>query len=153
MIKFRTMNNGSGDQRHRDHVRNLIKENTHPADLGASSLKLESDPRVTVLGRILRKFSLDELPQLINVLQGEMSVVGPRPSMTYEYEMYQPWHNQRLTVLPGITGLWQVKARNQVSFNEMVFIDLEYIENLNLWMDVRILVQTPLEMLTGRGAG
>ena len=157
MLKFRSMRVGSdrGEKCdiHREYVRRLIRENAAPRDLGCHSLKLAGDPRITGLGRILRKLSLDELPQLINVLRGEMSLVGPRPSMPYEYELYAEWHKGRLSVLPGITGLWQVSARNQVPFSEMVQIDLDYIHKLSLWLDLKIVWLTPWEMLRGKGAG
>lgn len=153
MLKFRSMRLGSENHLHKEHVQRLIQEDTCPEDLGVKSLKLKSDPRITGLGRILRKLSLDELPQFINVLRGEMSIVGPRPSMPYEYELYKEWHAQRLQVLPGLTGLWQVTAHNQVPFSEMVRIDLDYIERMSLWLDLKIMIRTPVEMLRGRGAG
>jgi lipopolysaccharide/colanic/teichoic acid biosynthesis glycosyltransferase len=109
--------------------------------------------RITGLGKILRSLGLDELPQFINVLRGEMSLVGPRPPMPYEYELYNDWHKQRLSALPGITGLWQVKAHNQVSFDEMVQIDLDYIASMSLWLDLKIILLTPLEMLRVKGGG
>lgn len=151
MLKFRTMRAGSSQQSHREHVEKLIRNNLSPRDLGAESLKLPDDPRITTVGRWLRRLSLDELPQLFNVLRGEMSIVGPRPPLPYEYELYQPWHKQRLAVLPGITGLWQVTAHNLVSFDEMVRMDLEYIERMSLWLDLWVMVMTPMEMFTGAG--
>jgi lipopolysaccharide/colanic/teichoic acid biosynthesis glycosyltransferase len=151
MLKFRTMRAGSSQDSHRLHVEKLIRHNLSPKDLGAESLKLPDDPRITTIGRWLRRLSLDELPQVFNVLRGEMSIVGPRPPLPYEYELYQPWHKQRLSVLPGITGLWQVTAHNLVSFDEMVELDLDYIEHMNLWLDLRIMAMTPLEMFTGAG--
>jgi lipopolysaccharide/colanic/teichoic acid biosynthesis glycosyltransferase len=153
MLKFRSMHVGNHSEFHRKHVERLIRENVRPEDLGAPSLKIKRDPRVTGLGRWLRALSLDELPQFINVLQGEMSLVGPRPPLPYEYELYQDWHKHRLSVLPGITGIWQVTARNQVAFDDMVRLDLAYIETMSLWLDLTILVRTPLAMLTGKGGG
>jgi lipopolysaccharide/colanic/teichoic acid biosynthesis glycosyltransferase len=153
MLKFRSMRIGYDSQVHRQYVRRLIKENLRPQDIGARSLKLQNDPRVTPLGKILRALSLDELPQFINVLRGEMSLVGPRPPLLYEYELYDEWHKQRLQVLPGITGLWQATAHNLVSFDEMVRIDLAYIQSISLWLDLKIIVLTPLEMLRGKGGG
>ena len=96
---------------------------------------------------------MDELPQFLNVLLGEMSIVGPRPSLPYEYEVYEEWHKQRLSVLPGITGYWQVFAHNAVDFDAMVRMDLEYIRSINLWLDLRIMLLTPVEMITGKGFG
>jgi lipopolysaccharide/colanic/teichoic acid biosynthesis glycosyltransferase len=141
MLKFRSMRQNSDTQVHREHVQRLMRENVGPGEDGAKSLKLRSDPRITGLGKILRKLSLDELAPADHVLRGEMSLVGPRPPMPYEYELYNDWHKLRLQVLPGITGLWQVTARNQVSFQEMVQLDLYYIENMSLWLDLKIMVR------------
>lgn len=151
MLKFRSMRVNSDQQFHRDYVKSLIQNNTRPEDLGKDSLKMTSDPRITGLGKILRGYGLDELPQLINVLRGEMSIVGPRPSIAYEYEAYRPWHKDRLAVRPGITGLWQVTAHNQVSFDEMVQIDLNYIKAMNLFLDLKIMLLTPFEMIRKKG--
>jgi lipopolysaccharide/colanic/teichoic acid biosynthesis glycosyltransferase len=153
MLKFRSMRVDNDSRIHRDHVQRLIQHDLHPDQLGQTSVKLAHDPRVTPVGKLIRNLSLDELPQLLNVLRGEMSIVGPRPPVTYEYELYTDWHKRRLDVLPGITGLWQVTARNQVSFEEMVQIDLTYIQSMSLLMDVKIMVQTPLAMLSTKGAG
>lgn len=150
MLKFRSMRVNNDQDIHKNHVQSLIKNNTSPKDLGSDSLKLAADPRITGLGKLLRKYGLDELPQFINVLRGEMSIVGPRPPLPYEYEIYSNWHKQRLKVLPGITGLWQVSAHNTVPFDEMVKIDLSYIKNMNLWMDLRIMVYTPIEMMRAK---
>mgnify|MGYP000844270907 CR=1 FL=1 len=153
MLKFRSMRLENAPDIHREYVQKLIHENCSPEDLGANSLKLKSDPRITGLGRILRKYSLDELPQLINVLRGEMSIVGPRPSLPYEYEIYKEWHKRRLEVLPGITGLWQVYGHNTVCFDDMVRLDLNYIRRMSLWLDIKIIMKTPFEMLFGKGRG
>jgi lipopolysaccharide/colanic/teichoic acid biosynthesis glycosyltransferase len=115
--------------------------------------KIVSDPRVTQTGRLLRKSSLDELPQLINVLKGEMSLVGPRPPLPYEYERYSTWHRRRLMeVKPGITGLWQVNGRSRTTFDEMVRLDLEYVRSWSIWLDLKILLRTPAAVLSGEGA-
>ena len=106
------------------------------------AFKLKTDDRVTRLGRVLRKTSLDELPQLFNVLRGDMSVVGPRPPIPYEVEAYELWHRKRLDMKPGITGLWQVSGRNRLPFDEMVRMDLFYIENWSLLLDIKIILQT-----------
>lgn len=155
MLKFRSMRNGADAAVHKAHVTRLIQQNLAPAQLGKreGSLKLERDDRVTRVGAFLRRTSLDELPQLFNVLRGEMSLVGPRPPLGYEVAVYQEWHKRRLKALPGVTGLWQVRARNHVSFDEMVRLDLEYIEKQSLWFDLQIILRTPIAMLNGRGAG
>ncbi len=115
--------------------------------------KITNDPRITPLGRFLRKTSLDELPQFINVLKGEMSLVGPRPPIPYELENYDAWHRHRLLgKKPGITGLWQVKGRSKTTFDSMVRLDLQYIREWSLWLDVKLLLQTPLAVLRGKGA-
>jgi lipopolysaccharide/colanic/teichoic acid biosynthesis glycosyltransferase len=114
--------------------------------------KLTEDPRVTSFGKILRKTGLDEVPQFINVLRGEMSIVGPRPPLHYEYELYTERQKLRLGVLPGITGLYQVTARSQVTFEEMVAIDMEYIKRRSFWLDLTIMLKTPWVMITGKGA-
>ena len=153
MIKFRSMRVNADSTPHKEYVQSLIKQNTRPRDLGKETLKLEAeaDSRITGLGKFLRSFGLDELPQLINVLKGEMSIVGPRPSLDYELEVYEEWHKQRLAVLPGITGVWQVTAHNSVPFNEMVQIDMDYIQNASLWLDLKVMLLTPIEMLKKKG--
>lgn len=153
MLKFRTMKIENTSDLHREYVQKLIRENYSPEDIGRNSLKMKSDSRITGFGRFLRNTSLDEIPQFINVLRGEMSIVGPRPSLPYEFEVYQEWHKRRLSVLPGITGLWQVTAHNTVRFDDMVRIDLDYIERMNLVLDFLIVIKTPFEMLFGRGRG
>jgi lipopolysaccharide/colanic/teichoic acid biosynthesis glycosyltransferase len=153
MLKFRSMRLENNPDLHREYVQRLIRENVDPRELGNGSLKLKSDPRITGLGKILRKLSLDELPQLFNVLRGEMALVGPRPPLPYEYEVYAEWHKERLGVLPGITGLWQVKYHNTCCFDEMVRIDLEYIRTMSLLGDLKLMVLTPIEMIRGKGAG
>jgi exopolysaccharide biosynthesis polyprenyl glycosylphosphotransferase len=114
--------------------------------------KIRKDPRVTRVGRIIRKTSLDELPQLWNVLRGEMSLVGPRPPVPAEVEQYHPWQRNRLLAKPGMTGLWQVSGRSHVGFNDMVRLDFEYIERWSIWLDLRILVSTVLVVIRGYGA-
>jgi lipopolysaccharide/colanic/teichoic acid biosynthesis glycosyltransferase len=115
--------------------------------------KIVGDPRVTPVGHILRRTSLDELPQLINVLKGDMSLVGPRPPLPYELEVYDIWHKRRLMeAKPGITGLWQISGRSRVKFDDMVRLDLRYAQKWSLWMDIKILLQTPRAILSGEGA-
>jgi exopolysaccharide biosynthesis polyprenyl glycosylphosphotransferase len=156
MFKFRSMRADADDVAHREHVAQLIEENLQPEDLGENgraSLKMETDPRVTSIGQVIRKTSVDELPQLFNVLRGEMSLVGPRPALPYEADLYKEWHKRRFEVPPGITGWWQVKGRNRVSFDEMVRMDLHYIEHASVLFDARVLLQTPWAVISGKGAG
>ena len=155
-LKFRSMYVNSSATIHQEYVRSLIRgENgqhlvANPSD---QVFKIRHDPRVTPLGRILRKTSLDELPQLLNVLKGEMSLVGPRPPIPYELEAYDAWHRRRLLeAKPGVTGLWQVSGRSRTTFDEMVRLDLRYAKAWSLWLDLRILAQTPRAVLSGEGA-
>jgi lipopolysaccharide/colanic/teichoic acid biosynthesis glycosyltransferase len=122
-----------------------------PAGEAQPLFKLQSDRRVTPIGRVLRRFSIDELPQLINVWRGEMSLIGPRPALPYELELYQEWHRRRLDAAPGITGLWQVSGRNQLSFTDMVRLDLQYLEDWSLFGDLKILMRTVPTLLWGTG--
>ena len=142
--KFRTMKTGTDDRPHREYQRAYIggRNESNQGDDRRPVFKLHDDERITRLGRILRKTSLDELPQLFNVLRGDMSVVGPRPPIPYEVENYQLWHRKRLDMKPGITGLWQVSGRNRLPFDEMVRMDLYYIENWSLLLDLKIILQT-----------
>lgn len=144
--KFRTMKKDSDETLHRQHLTKLISENNPNA-------KLKNDPRITAIGSYLRKFSLDELPQLFNVLKGDMSIVGPRPCLPYEYEVFKDWHKLRYKVIPGITGLAQIIARNRddVSFNDTVILDLYYADNQSLWLDIKILFKTVPIMILGKG--
>jgi lipopolysaccharide/colanic/teichoic acid biosynthesis glycosyltransferase len=149
-LKFRSMHVANDSKIHRDFTQNLIRGNS---GIPNGIYKIQKDPRITGLGRILRASSLDELPQFINVLMGQMSLVGPRPPIPYEFECYQLWHRRRiLEVRPGITGLWQVNGRSRTSFDEMVRMDLQYIKNRSLWVDLKILLKTPFAMVGGRGA-
>lgn len=156
--KFRTMKHNSDDAVHREFSREFIcgSKKTHGsassnANGNAKVYKLTRDPRITAIGQFLRRTSLDELPQLFNVLRGEMSLVGPRPPVAYELEHYQDWHKQRLAARPGITGLWQVSGRSSVPFDEMVLLDLYYIEHRSTFMDLRIMAKTLPVMLLGSG--
>jgi lipopolysaccharide/colanic/teichoic acid biosynthesis glycosyltransferase len=145
--KFRTMVAGNDDSSHRAYVSELIKGEAK----GDGPKKIVDDPRVTGIGRFLRRTSLDELPQLFNVLKGEMSLVGPRPCMPYELEQYEDWHRRRLSVIPGCTGLWQVAGRSAVDFNDMVILDLFYIDNMSPLFDLRIIFRTLPVMLLAKG--
>jgi len=153
-LKFRTMQADADDRLHRDYQRRYIagRAETNLGDETRPVYKLHTDPRVTRVGRILRRLSLDELPQLLNVLRGDMSVVGPRPPITYEVEAYELWHRRRLEMKPGLTGLWQVSGRNRLSFEEMVRLDLFYIENWSLLLDLKIILRTLPVMLRGDDA-
>lgn len=152
MLKFRTMRVASGDAQHRQYVRKWIRtEGGASQHNGSNVYKLTHDNRITSLGRILRRFSLDELPQLINVLRGDMSLIGPRPALPYETELYESWHHRRLDVIPGITGLWQISGRNHLSFDEMVRLDVQYMENWSFTSDLRILARTLPVLLRGGG--
>jgi exopolysaccharide biosynthesis polyprenyl glycosylphosphotransferase len=152
--KFRSMRPGSDDARHREFQEKYIKgePDSNLGDAARPAYKLRADERVTRIGKVLRKTSLDELPQLFNVLRGDMSVVGPRPPIPYEVESYELWHRKRLDMKPGITGLWQVSGRNRLTFDEMVRMDLYYIENWSLLLDVKIILQTLPEMWRGEDA-
>jgi len=149
--KFRSMYTGSQSDVHRQVIRQVVQRGepvTHDAE-GRPIFKITSDPRVTPIGRILRKYSVDELPQLYNVLRGDMSLVGPRPPLPYEAELYDAFQRQRLAVRPGITGLAQVKARHRASFEEMVAYDLEYIRRQSLLMDLKLMLWTIPALLRG----
>jgi len=152
--KFRSMRCDADDTVHRQFAAMFIngdQEGCRERNGGKPLFKLERDPRVTPIGRWLRRTSLDELPQLFNIIRGDMSLVGPRPPIAYEIENYQPWHFERLKVVPGLTGLWQVMGRSQVSFDEMVHLDLHYINNWSLLLDLKILLRTVPVVLRGTG--
>ena len=153
MLKFRTMYVNSGHGVHQEYMAWFIKSSGQQPRTGREVFKLTNDPRITRPGRILRKTSLDELPQFWNVLRGEMSLVGPRPPLPFEVEKYQPWHRRRvLEAKPGVTGLWQVEGRSRVRFNDMVRLDLKYARSWSIWTDLRILLQTPRAVIFGDGA-
>ena len=154
MLKFRTMHVNSGHAAHHEFVTSFIKSGRQAQEAGKNGMfKIANDPRVTPVGRILRKTSLDELPQLWNVVRGDMSLVGPRPPLNYEVQEYQPWHCRRvLEAKPGITGLWQVAGRSRTTFDEMVRLDLRYARARSLWTDVKILLATPAAVIVGKGA-
>lgn len=137
LFKFRTMHINAGTESHRHHTRNLIKSQ-------GPMIKLDSrkDPRLIPLGSLLRASGLDELPQLLNVLRGDMSLVGPRPCIPYEYEIYEPWHRRRFDAVPGLTGLWQVSGKNRTTFDEMVRLDIRYAQRLSPLLDIKIIVRT-----------
>jgi len=152
-LKFRSMRVDADPALHREYVARFINgaAEQQTSDKGAM-FKLVQDPRVTPVGRWLRRTSLDELPQLINVLRGEMSLVGPRPPIPYELEHYRPEHLRRLAVKPGITGLWQISGRSHTTFEEMVALDLEYIQRASFMTDLGILLRTVPVVITQHGA-
>ena len=155
MLKFRTMRVNADNAIHKEFVSQLINGSS---PVGGDSkkeapFKIVNDPRVTSIGRLLRKTSLDELPQLLNVLRGDMSLVGPRPPLAYEVEQYKAWHYRRvLEAKPGITGLWQVNGRSRTTFDEMVRLDLQYAKKPTAWADIKILLATPRAVISGKGA-
>ena len=143
MLKFRTM---VADAEHR-------RLELEPANEATGALfKIRDDPRVTRVGRVLRRYSLDEVPNVLNVLRGEMSLVGPRPLPLRDYELLEPWHRRRYKVLPGMTGLWQVSGRSDLTFDDLVRLDFYYLENWSIWLDLTILFKTPIAILSSRGA-
>jgi lipopolysaccharide/colanic/teichoic acid biosynthesis glycosyltransferase len=155
-LKFRTMYVDNDHSEHREYVRKLINSPAECELIAGNHdpvYKLTKDKRVTRVGKVLRRTSLDELPQLFNVFKGEMSLVGPRPPIPYEVAAYQTWHRRRvLEVKPGITGLWQVTGRSTVKFDDMVRLDLRYAMAWTPWLDVKILMRTPLAVIKGSGA-
>ncbi|GFE58362.1 sugar transferase [Geobacter sp. AOG1] len=155
-LKFRSMHMNNDDKIHREFLKQLISGDMKNAPDGGGTapvFKITNDPRITPLGRFIRKTSIDELPQFINVLRGEMSLVGPRPPIPYEFEDYDIWHRYRLLKMkPGITGLWQVTGRSSTTFDAMVRLDINYIRNWSLWLDIKILCLTPLAVFKCRGA-
>jgi len=151
MYKFRSMVTGASKDLHKDFVTRMIKGEIIQDGRG-KTLKITNDPRITKVGKFLRKTSLDELPQLINVLKGEMSLVGPRPCLPYEFEIYKDWHKRRTSVRPGMTGLWQVVGRSEVSFEDMILLDLYYIYNRSMELDFSILFETVFVLLKRKGA-
>lgn len=150
-LKFRSMHVNNDDSIHREYAKKWIEEGEAASEnKGGAVFKIEKDPRLIPIGAFIRKFSIDELPQLINVVKGDMSLIGPRPAIAYEVEVYREWHRRRLEGPQGITGLWQVSGRNRLSFDEMVKLDIEYIENWSFGLDMRILWRTVGVVLFGR---
>jgi len=155
VLKFRSMRTDCDAKIHEEYVSQFIagqvKGTAHDGEKPV--FKIQEDPRVTPVGHFLRKTSIDEFPQFWNVLVGNMSLVGPRPPVAYEYKAYDLWHRRRvLEIKPGITGLWQVEGRSRTRFDEMVRLDLKYARGWSIWLDVKILLQTPGAVLTGEGA-
>lgn len=154
LYKFRSMYHDVDQSVHQKHIQDWIRgrKGANGSGKPAELVKLTNDKRVTRVGRILRKTSLDELPQLWNVLKGDMSLVGPRPVPLYEIAEYAPWHRERLQAIPGITGLWQIKGRGLVTIDEMARLDIEYIKRRSLWFDLKIMLLTLPAVISGRGA-
>ena len=156
IYKFRTMYQSRNDQIHKQYVKNFIKNCTHQnrnSNKDSQIYKITNDPRVTAIGKFLRRTSLDEIGQFFNVLKGDMSLVGPRPPIPYEVEMYDYWHKRRfLTTKPGITGLWQIYGRNTIEFNDMVRLDIAYAKNWSLSLDFKIILKTITAVFSMKGA-
>ena len=143
MLKFRTMVAGAAGEQGRLESAN---------EASGALFKIREDPRVTRVGRTLRRFSLDEVPNVLNVLRGEMSLVGPRPLPVRDYALLAPWHRRRSNVLPGMTGLWQIAGRSNLPFDDLVRLDFYYLENWSLWLDITILAKTMPAVFARRGA-
>jgi lipopolysaccharide/colanic/teichoic acid biosynthesis glycosyltransferase len=153
VLKFRSMRADADPRGHREYVTALIEGRADGVPAGGKSIyKLAVDDRVTAVGRWIRRWSIDELPQLLNVLAGQMSLVGPRPAIPYEVEKYPDWYLERFTVKPGLTGFWQVSGRNEHTYEEMVRLDIEYARRRSLGLDLAILLKTPWVVLSRRGA-
>jgi exopolysaccharide biosynthesis polyprenyl glycosylphosphotransferase len=155
VLKFRSMRTDCDARIHQDYVNQFIAGHVDGATPSGKEpvFKIQKDPRITPMGSFLRKSSLDELPQFWNVLRGDMSLVGPRPPIAYEFRAYDVWHRRRvLEIKPGITGLWQVEGRSRTRFDDMVRLDLKYARSWSLWLDLKILIQTPAAVFTGEGA-
>jgi lipopolysaccharide/colanic/teichoic acid biosynthesis glycosyltransferase len=155
-LKFRTMHMNSDSRIHFEYINSFIAGRDAKGNMTKSEraiYKITDDPRITRVGKFLRRISFDEFPQLWNVLRGEMSLVGPRPPLPYEFDVYDYWHRRRICESkPGVTGLWQVNGRSRVCFDDMVRLDLRYSREWSLWLDLKILLATPLAVLTGIGA-
>jgi lipopolysaccharide/colanic/teichoic acid biosynthesis glycosyltransferase len=152
VAKFRTMRQGVAADPHRAYVEEMIREESEAEGRQKPMMKLQEDPRITKIGHFLRKTSIDELPQLWNVLRGEMSLVGPRPPIRYEVDAYPARAYRRFAVRPGLTGLWQVSGRSLVTFSEMIDLDTEYVERRSLWLNLKIIILTVPTVMHGKGA-
>ncbi|MBU0486485.1 MAG: sugar transferase [Bacteroidetes bacterium] len=144
MFKFRSMYHNASTKLHEEKTKKMISEN-------GTTEKLKNDPRITPIGRFIRKFSIDEFPQLLNVIRGEMSLVGPRPNVPYEFEVMSKWQKKRFQVKPGMTGMWQIKGRDEVRFSDQIALDVYYIENRSLKLDLEILFKTIPVVVFGKG--
>jgi lipopolysaccharide/colanic/teichoic acid biosynthesis glycosyltransferase len=146
--KFRSMRHNADRNVHRRYVSTLIRSARHNyGQVSKPMTKLDDDPQISPVGRVLRKACIDELPQLINVLRGEMSLVGPRPAIPYEVHQYEAWQKERLNAMPGMTGLWQVSGKNRLTFDQMIRLDIRYSREKSFWLNVGILCRTPMAIL------
>jgi len=153
LYKFRSMRVDADPRGHQEYVTALIKgKDANPGGGRENLYKLAVDNRITSVGRWIRRWSLDELPQLFNVVKGDMTLVGPRPAIPYEVSEYPAWYRERFSVKPGLTGYWQVSGRNERTYEEMVRLDIEYAERRSLGLDLQILLKTPLVVLSRKGA-
>ena len=152
LYKFRTMQDRLNDEKNRSYMKSYVKGEVGFDANGKAVYKPAAASEITRVGRVLRKTSLDEIPQIFNVLRGEMSIIGPRPNVTWEVEAYTNWHHERLEVLPGITGLAQIRGRSGINFNSLVRYDIEYIEKQSVALDLRILFETFLVVVRAEGA-
>jgi lipopolysaccharide/colanic/teichoic acid biosynthesis glycosyltransferase len=148
MYKFRSMRNDNNDASYKDYLLRLIESEKEGKD-GMPYRKLENDPRITRVGKVLRRYYLDELPQLINVMRGDMSLVGPRPHVQLEVDHYSPAQRRRLSVRPGLTGMWQAEAKTKCSFSELIQMDLDYIDHWYFWLDFKIIFKTLIALFRG----
>jgi lipopolysaccharide/colanic/teichoic acid biosynthesis glycosyltransferase len=145
--KFRTMHPNCGTKDHRNYLCKLINCKESASEKGTPMTKIEDKSKIIPLGVLIRSLGIDELPQLFNVIKGEMSLVGPRPAIPYEVNEYRLWHKQRLDAIPGLTGLWQVSGKNKLSFKEMIRLDLQYVQQQSIWLDIWIILKTPQAVL------
>jgi lipopolysaccharide/colanic/teichoic acid biosynthesis glycosyltransferase len=152
LYKFRSMYTGNSDEQHRLYIRKLLTEDEPPAGGHRGLFKLEDDPRVTPVGRLLRRTSVDELPQLLNVIRGDMSLVGPRPALPWEVEMIGEAHGRRFEVRPGLTGLWQVSGRSRLTMRQGLELDVEYVSRQSFAFDLMIILKTVPTVIFARGA-
>jgi lipopolysaccharide/colanic/teichoic acid biosynthesis glycosyltransferase len=149
LYKFRSMIIGANDAGYMQYLRKLIESEKSNKNTALPYRKMDSDPRVTRVGKIIRCFYLDELPQLFNILRGEMSLVGPRPHVQFEVDSYTSKQYRRLSIRPGLTGLWQTEAKAECTFSQLIQMDLDYIDHWSLWLDIRIIVKTIILMMLG----
>lgn len=153
LYRFRTMHINNENTIHQRFVRDLIKGKSDNKESTTQLFRLKNDPRILPIGSFLRKTSLDELPQFLNVLKGDMSLVGPRPAIPYEVDQYDEWHKMRfMEMKPGITGLWQVEGRSSTTFDQMVLMDIEYIRKWSIFLDLKLIIKTPISLFKAKGA-